>query len=130
MKPKTPLYILSGEMYKNTKDSNSEKIEIYHEYDTKEKALSMYQSYIEVFMESIGEEFTCVEAAEIALHRYLRKHENDIVNILGDEVSDDVFNGLWVWYVPDANKFYVLKEGGRYYRYREVVASFGDDLLL
>lgn len=130
MKPKTPLYILSGEMYKNTKDGNTEKLEIYHEYDTKEEALSMFHSYIEVFMESIGEEFSCVEAAEIALHRHLRKHENDNINILGDEVSDDVFNGLWVWYVPDAEKYDILKEGGKYYHDKEMIASFGDDLLL
>lgn len=125
---KTPLYLLQGTLFRN-QDNLTDLIEINEEFqdfsliESRKRAFSKFQSYVDVLLESQGLKYESHEQAEKNLNVFFTpvnmkssKNDPDI-----NQIDRDFDKGLFLYLVTDPTDIFTTLEGRQIYNKKHLV---------
>lgn len=123
-----PLYLLQGTVFRN-QDNFTDLIEInevfQHEelISARERAFSKYQSYIDVFLESIGQVYKSHEQTQTSLNDFYdsKRMQFPLKNPELGKVDVDFDKGLFIYLVADSSDIFTTLEGRQIYSAKRLI---------
>ncbi len=116
-----PIYLLKGTFYRNT-DDHSDLVEVYEEFsdenpiEARKRAFSMYQSYIEVLLESKELSYQSHQQAEQVINSFVDSGKKSFaLNNPALEMDNDFDKGLFIYFIPNPEQKMFTKENEVYY---------------
>ncbi|MCW3786867.1 hypothetical protein [Plebeiibacterium sediminum] len=116
-----PIYLLKGTFYRNT-DDHTDLVEVYEEFsdeniiEARNRAFSMYQSYIEVLLQSKDLYYQSHQQAEQQLNSYVDSGKKSFaLNNPALEMDDDFDKGLFLYFIPNPDHKTYTRENEPYY---------------
>ncbi|MGD9993960.1 MAG: hypothetical protein AB7S69_11725 [Salinivirgaceae bacterium] len=130
-----PLYLLKGTIYRNDSDlDNLVEIEEIFKHDNlfeaRKQVFNKYQSYVDVFLESIDSSYESFEQTVLELERFIKSSRQKFIlnEPENGEIEIDFDKGLFIYLVPDSSKISYTKERQIIYEDKILIHSFCDNL--
>ena len=125
---KTPLYLLQGTIFRN-QDNLTDLIEINEVFqddsliEARKRAFSKYQSYIDVFLESLGLVYESHEQTKRRLNHFFdsKRMQFPLRNPELGKVVVDFDKGLFIYLVTDSSDIFTTLEGRQIYNAKHLV---------
>jgi hypothetical protein len=93
----------------------------------REKAFSKFQSYLEVFLDSIGKRYVTYEQAVVDLQDFVNSYKRTVLktpNGIITVLHTDFDKGLCLYFVEDENDTFVTLEGETIYNNKHLIRCF------
>ena len=125
---KTPLYLLKGTIFRKH-DNFTDLIEINEVFKdaelilARERAFSKYQSYIDVFLESVAQVYVSHEQTKRRLNDFFdsKRMQFPLRNPELGKVDVDFDKGLFIYLVTDSSDIFTTLEGRQIYNAKHLV---------
>ena len=125
---KTPLYLLQGTLFRN-QDNLSDLVEINEEFqdrsliESRKRAFSKFQSYVDVLLESQGLIYDSHEQAEKNLNVfYTHVNRKSSMNTPDSiQIDKDFDRGLFLYLVTDPTDIFTTLEGEKIYNKKHLI---------
>lgn len=129
-----PFYLLNGTIFSTPEDSSNllEINEVFREeslIDARRKAFNKFQSYLDVFLESLGFAYTSYEDTVKKLNDFVDSHRIEYAGNIPElgQLELDFDKGLFLYLVTDPSDTYTTKEGKLIYNKKYLVHFFNNN---
>ena len=137
-------YLLKGTLYRSPKNFNDlveihEVLEDNNPIEARERALNLYQNYIDVFLQSIGLEHDNHDSSRLALNRFLQAKNkpsklNELLRNFVEEdeailkIENDFDKGISLYLVMTDAKSFTTLEGELIYEDKILIHDLNSEL--
>ena len=136
-------YLLKGTLYRSVENPEDfiEINEIFHDdnpIEARERALEVYQNYVDVLLQSIGEEYESHEMARLALKKFLEEKQKPsklttLMNVGEEEealfkIENDFDKGISLHMVMSDSKTFTTLEGEIIYEDKILIHDLNSEL--
>lgn len=121
------IYQLKGIFYQSPNKENSileinETFQDANILNARKKALMKFQSYIDVFLDSLGLTYSNDEQASEDLQNYMNSKVDGSFKLDPEVKLDADFDkGLYLYFVPDSSQFFTSQEGEKVYNSKYLI---------
>jgi hypothetical protein len=129
-----PFYLLNGTIFSTPEDLSNllEVNEVFREeslIDARRKAFNKFQSYLEVFLQSLDYAYTSYEDTVKKLNAFVDSHRIEYAgnNPELGQLEIDFDKGLFLYLVTDPSDTYTTKEGKLTYNQKYLVHFFNNN---